>query len=35
MNEFIDDFPSVKYEQDLAVLDLAVSTVTLNFAARA
>ncbi|SOD88381.1 DUF433 domain-containing protein [Spirosoma fluviale] len=35
VNEFIDDFPSVKYEQALAVLDLAVSTVTLNFAARA
>ncbi|WP_293680535.1 MULTISPECIES: DUF433 domain-containing protein [unclassified Spirosoma] len=28
--EFIDDFPSVRFEQALAVLDLAESTVTLN-----
>ncbi len=29
--EFLDDFPSVQYDQALAVLDLAESTVTLNF----
>ena len=29
--EFIDDFPSVQFEQALAVLDLAESTVTLDF----
>ncbi|WP_080059759.1 DUF433 domain-containing protein [Spirosoma aerolatum] len=28
--EFIDDFPSVRFDQALAVLDLAESTVTLN-----
>lgn len=33
--EFIDDFPSVKYEHALAVLDLAESTVMLNSSARA
>jgi len=32
--EFIDDFPSVKYEQALAILDMAESTVTLNSSAR-
>ena len=31
VTEFIDDFPSVKYEQALAILDLAESSVTLNF----
>lgn len=29
--EFIEDFPSVQYEQALAVLELAESSVTLNF----
>lgn len=29
--EFLDDFPSVQYDQALAVLELAESTVTLNF----
>lgn len=30
--EFIDDFPSVSVEQAVAVLELAESSVTLNFA---
>lgn len=29
--DFIDDFPSVQYDQALAVLELAESSVTLNF----
>jgi len=28
--EFIDDFPSVKYEQALAILDMAESTVLIS-----
>ncbi|AQG81673.1 DUF433 domain-containing protein [Spirosoma montaniterrae] len=33
--EFVDDFPSVKPEQARAVLELAESSVTLNFSRNA